>query len=46
MKKPYDQSDKPWKGSDGKPGSTPAEKMKRMAKKGKKGVNPFAKVKT
>lgn len=45
MKKPFDPDDKPMKPSgSGAPMST-AAKMKQLAKRGKKGVNPFAKVK-
>lgn len=45
MKKPFDPDDKPAKGSNSKVPMTDAQKLKRGAKRGQKGVNPFAKVK-
>lgn len=44
MKKPFDPDDKPAKGSNSKAPMSDAQKAKR-GNKGKKGVNPFAKVK-
>lgn len=43
--KPKMDDDMPMKGSSGKKPTTAAERMKRMAKKGKKQSNPFEKVK-